>query len=461
MLERRGHCLRFDRLQFRQILGMSSADGTVDSKARFFVQLALITSSGLLFSCVVHFFAYPSLGYAQYPYSTFLGLEHLIFSDFYETCHRATHDDPYSIWTLYFPSALQFFSAFCRFSPKILSLDDLLAILILVNFGFFSLISARLLKVGPRSLGYWLLFYITSYPFLYAVNRGNIELLIVILVAGFVFFERTGRSTGAVALISLAASFKGIPGIFAAEYLGRRRYAAFGATLALIVVFSVLGVLQLPGDMIGHLAGLIRQHQKFDIVWAQGLDGLVRSASFYGMVKTVLLLTGAALPTANVIASILWVALLMLLGFQLWTMIQGWRPATAASRFMVMALIFLFFPRVSNDYKVMILSLFPLLFTNDEWRFFDSQANVIVFGLIFVPKNFIVLASDSLTRFDANLHATYADVTLGAIVTPLLICTLAVSFYNFGNRAAAMRRLSAHETYSGGAGGIFQSRKRS
>lgn len=440
---------------------MSSADGVVDRKARFFVQLALITSSGLLFSCIVHFVAYPLLGYTQYPYSTFLGLEHLIFSDFYETCHRATHDDPYSIWTLYFPSALRFFAPFCRFTPQTLSLDDLLAVLVLINLAFFALISASLLKVGPRPMTYWLLFYITSYPFLYAVNRGNIELLIVILVAGFVFFECNGRSTGAVALISLAASFKGIPGIFAAEYLCRRKYAVFGATLALIGGFSVLGVLQLPGDMFGHLAGLLRQHQQFDIVWAQGLDGLVRSASFYGMAKTLLLLTGVALPTANVIASIVWGALLMLLGFHLWVMIHGRRPVTAASRFMAMALIFLFFPRVSNDYKVMILSIFPLLLTNDEWRFFGSRANTIVFGLIFVPKNFIVLASDSLTRFDANLHATYADVTLGAIATPLLICTLAVSFFKFGNRAAATRRFSAAETYSGGARGISQSRKRS
>lgn len=438
---------------------MNGVDEVVESKAQFFVLLALITSAGLLFSCVVHFIAYPLLGYTQYPYSTFLGLEHLIFSDFYETCHRSTHSDPYSIWTLYFPSALGFFAPFCSFTPRTLSLDDLLAILVLVNLIFFTLISARLLKVGSRSLAYWLLFYVTSYPFLYAVNRGNVELLIVTFIGGFVFLERTGRSKSAVALISLAASFKGIPGIFAAEYLCRQKYAVFVGVLVLIAALSVVGVLQLPGSMSGHLAGLLRQHRQFDIVWAQGLDGLVRSASFYGMAKTLLLLAGVNLASANVISSILWAALLMVLGFQLWAMIHGRRPATAASRFMIMALIFLFFPRVSNDYKVMVLSLFPLLLTDDEWRFFGRPANTIVFGLIFVPKNFIVFNFDSLTRFDANLQSTYADVTLGSIVTPLLICALAVSFFFFQNKLGNAGGVSAGEMCSGGAEHKFRLRK--
>lgn len=414
-----------------------------ECRARFFVLLALITSTGLLFSCIAHFVAYPLLGYTRYPYSTFLGLESLIFSDFYETCHRSTHNDPYSIWTLYFPSALWLFAPICRFTPQTLSLDDVLAILVLFNLAIFTLVSARLLKVGRRSLAYWLLFYITSYPFLYAVNRGNIELLVLALIAGFVFLERTGRSAGAVALISLAASFKGIPGIFAAEYLCRQRYAVFGGVLLLIALLSVFGALQLPGSTSGHVAGLLRQHQQFDIVWAQGLDGLVRSASFYGMVKTLLLLAGVALTTANVISSVLWAALLMVLGFQLWLIVRGRWHASAAARYMVMALIFLFFPRVSNDYKVMVLSLFPLLLSDDEWRFFARPANAIVFGLIFVPKNFIVLAFDSLTRFDANLQATYADVTLGSIVTPLLICTLAVSFFTFQHRTGSEAQVSS------------------
>jgi hypothetical protein len=169
---------------------------SAQTKAKFVRTVAVIVLGGLLFSCIVHFYIYPGIGMDKYPYSTFLGLVKLIYSDGLETYHRARYSDPYSIWTIYFPAALMFLQPFCKLAWLTGELESLLIIMVLVNLACVLAVSTRSFGRAPGDLIFWMLFYAASYPFLYAVNRTNIELFVFTLVAAYYALDRSGRQTG-------------------------------------------------------------------------------------------------------------------------------------------------------------------------------------------------------------------------------------------------------------------------
>lgn len=430
---------------------------SAQTKAGFVRTVAVIVLGGLLFSYIVHFYLYPAIGLDKYPYSTFLGLESLIYSDGIETCHRSRHEDPYSIWTIYFPGALMFLNPFCQLAWRTGELESLFIMMVLANLACVLAVSARTFDQARSDLIFWMLFYAASYPFLYAVNRANVELLVFTLVVAYYGLDRSGRQTGAILVIALAAAFKGVPGIFAVDLLLRRRKLGFFVAMCLIALMTCLGFWRLPGDWTRHAAGLLTQLGRFDVIYAQGLDGLVRSASFYGLVKAMALLVGVGNSGANTVASVLWLGMVVLLFALLGLSYRGRLPASTATNFMLLAMIFMFATRVSIDYKLLVFTLFPLLLDEKEWLFFASRCNTILYALIFVPKNFVIFSQESLTRVDANLKMTLSDVTIGAIMTPLMILALALSFLRFKQTQTRLTRYRAAEMCSDDAAHRFRS----
>jgi len=183
-----------------------------------------------------------------YPYTTFLFIPQVRFSDFTDALFISglsnPYDDPYAFYLPFTWLCLRPLAAL----PTWLSLLSLL----FITLSGLVLLLARCLQPllpSPRQrvcFAFALVGF--SYPVLICVDRGNIEILLALLVAGALYcFSRNRYGTGMLWLLP-AICLKLYPVIFLALLARQRRMLAVTVCLAAcaILTFLSLNTLALP-----------------------------------------------------------------------------------------------------------------------------------------------------------------------------------------------------------------------
>ena len=286
----------------------------------------------------------------------------------------------------------------------------------------FSLVFIRRLHFEGLSWRTSILFVtataVLSYPLLFLLQRGNIEILIwcVCTVGIWCFFK--GQFTVAAVLIGLAASLKLYPIVFLGLFLPSRKYRQFVIGIAFMALVTVLSLYAI-GPTIGAAAKWDSiQIQAFSKYYAARLWALGYDHSFFGLIKLVTLpwrpnLTPWIRPYTAAVAAIS-IALYF---------VRIWR-IPIANQILALSILSVTLAPVSYDYTLLnlypafgIIALLSVRAKKREIVIPHIGTLMILFALVFTPESYIVFYG---VRFGAQFRCICLILMLYfALKTPI------------------------------------------
>lgn len=275
---------------------------------------------------------------------------------------------------------------------------------------------------GLRGLGERLvvsLTFVLSYPVVFAVDRGNLEILTYVLVAAFALCWSSGRRGFAAVALSGAIAMKATPVIFLAFLLPRRHWKHLTICLLLVLLETLAGLLILRPAMLTSLSSMLDNLSAYNDKYAVGDAGFAFGHSLFGGAKGFVTLilgdeqrrtfSAAAFPIFVVIAIFAHASALV---YVLRRRPDFWRGLT------VLTCVSLLFMPVSADYRLLLLLAPCALFLNDRALIRNDRLIAVLFGLAFVPKGFNFLVWES---------SSTVPMTLSTVLSPIVILALLIT----------------------------------
>lgn len=393
------------------------------------LQLALrIMLVGLVASLAFHFYQGAVLA-RDYPYNTFLFRPEIRFTDFYDVLRSTQNWDPYSTWSLYFPFTYVVFRPL-ELIPWVVPLVFFFAGSLIGLWKWVVSLLRRALPAESKTPVAALLLIGMAYPILLCLDRGNIELGLFALVAGFLTFARKRRYWTSLAFMVPAMCIKLYPAVLLALYLrrGKLKYAAVaGAACAIITMLSLTAFQHEWRD---DLARWQQQLALFRGRYLIGNGSMGGSANLWNPVKLALFstvdldATGAerqaiirdlkltlerALPVYSLCMALLAIAVTWHVSV---VEKEFWRKVALLLLFMVLA------PPGGADYKMVYLVgvLTGMIVLSTRRR--SDLAIVALLALVLIPKKYVFFPG-------IGTDSGAEDVALSVLINPALMLAAA------------------------------------
>ena len=315
------------------------------------------------------FFGHRQYGYFMYP----APLVH-VFRLF---LHPAHHARTYFIYTLLSSSAL-LAAAFAQTLRK---------------HGLATLQSVLL--VGSVGL--------LSYPFLYLIQRWNIEFLIWIVSTLGVWSFFTGRPTRSALWLGVAASLKLYPFIFLGLFLPRKKYLQFLLGIVTAVFITVVSLYAIGPSIAAAFRWDNEQIQAFSKYYVGALWALGYDHSFFGLVKAFTLhwhpdLFAWAHPYTLIMA----ISCVVLYFTRIW-----WMPLP--NQILALSVLSVTIAPVSYDYTLLnlypafaVLTILALQAQRRGTTVPGLNAYMVLFAFIFTPESYVIYHA---VRYGAQVRA--------------------------------------------------------
>lgn len=239
-----------------------------------------------------------------------------------------------------------------------------------------------------------------SYPVLFAIDRGNLDLWIAGFCTLFVATQNTRFALAGWAALALAIAAKGYPAAFLLLLVARREFRSMASCVAGVCAVSWIGLETFHGNLAENLAGLRVNLDLFYERYVLGDASLFGSSDPYNAARFAVWLLDPMRPVEAVSAEVLTVfapisALYLIISvyFVLAVAAAPWR------RVMATCLIAVLFPSVANDYKLccLIPGVLALLMSRVSGR-----REVIAFWLlilIMIPKSYWFIRGHPISMF--------------------------------------------------------------
>lgn len=350
-----------------------------------------------------------------YPYDTFLLNPANRFGDFFEMV-RLTRE-----WNPYLGEARSAYPPFANLFMGVWSMLpgswSLVAFNVIAGIGFFALIRALAKPASIMAIsGLFLALYVSSYPVLFCIDRGNSEIYVGLLVGVFLLFYDSANREGrwvAVTALALAISLKIVPVVFCFLYFKDRRWRELGGVFwtALLVSLGSLFVFQGAPALnakafIESISGA-QNVASSDLLYAGFSVSLFNALRLLGMWSHHRELVAAATDYYVAIVGFIILIVTVRLWFGKFVM---WESAVC------MAALGCLLPSISGDYKLCVL-LTAALFVILDGAATRRGYRIVVLALIAfacAPKNWIILLPGEIR----------GDIGLGSILTPFALCGL-------------------------------------
>jgi hypothetical protein len=207
--------------------------------------VSFIVLAGFVLAVFFHYYlgVYKGL---PYPRNTFLIDPTDARMDFYNTFHVFRAGTPYANPHIaYFPFAgVPFY--LLNFLPARLVLMLMLAGFVATVVGL--LYSALKFLPGYERVTATAILSFLSYPFLFSIDRANIECLLFALLCLFFVAYRRDYLKISVVFLACATAMKLYPGVFVVLFLARKQYKAALGVIALTSLLTVAGAAVFPGE---------------------------------------------------------------------------------------------------------------------------------------------------------------------------------------------------------------------
>ncbi|MDA8034537.1 MAG: glycosyltransferase 87 family protein [Actinomycetota bacterium] len=252
-----------------------------------------------------------------------------------------------------------------------------------------------------------------TYPVSFALDRANVDLLVLLVLALALAGLDAGRDRLTAALVGLAAAAKVFPGLYAVVLLGRSRgWRRLLLAVGVAVAATLVAFLVLPGSLAGNIDGLRRGLHSVQAVYDNGVQSALDSSTLSSFAQAVgFAVAGAGgaqavagwtgrLATPAVVAGAVWLV------WYLWRRErEPWRAVTLVT----VAVVLL--PQVSYAYDLVYLFLPLALFVRDAPPGRSQRQVAALFGLLLAPKAYLYLGNtfiDSSVLLEAPLLVALA-----------------------------------------------------
>lgn len=253
-----------------------------------------------------------------------------------------------------------------------------------------------------------------SYPMIFSIDRGNLELYVFILITVFAWLansESPFRRKIAIASLSVAVALKIYPLVFIFIYLKQRRWNAALGVVLFAAAFTLGCYLLLDGTLAANISANMANirdvaHKTSDhINWGTRYSSSLFSLIFLSL-KAVFHSESAALWFQLHFSPILWLFTTTVAGLLAVRRLSFARLLAAVCCLAVLA------TPESPDYKLLLLfpAAIAIIAEGGGTRIFNLLF-VALMGLLLVPKNWVFV---------------FAEVSYGSIFNPLLVLALLV-----------------------------------
>jgi hypothetical protein len=355
----------------------------------------------------------------DWPWNTFLFLPGDRFNDWHNSVAQAASLNPYyhtdRALAAYFPVAYVLFKVGVSHSAAIsISIYFIISISLLILTVVFArmLIRPSYFDFNVHSLKDVVLLVaacLISYPVLFALDRGNIDLWIALLSTVFVVTQRSRFELLGLLCLSLAISLKGYPAAFLILLVSERKYLSAIFCTFLSLLLSGITLYFMWDGFDRNFNGFLNNLNSYYRVYVIGGASLFASSDPYNAMRLIYfefvspwykLLSPNFMPLSPEIvsASILRIYSLLSMFFVVMAAFfvlaipsARWKKVTA------ICLIAILFPNVANDYKLCILfpGLYLLLSENINSR--TEKVSFFLFCLLLIPKSYLFINGKSIS----------------------------------------------------------------
>ena len=242
-----------------------------------------------------------------------------------------------------------------------------------------------------QRITYLFILLVFSYPVVFVLERGNLEMLVFVVMAGFLYAYYAKNSAWCVVLLAIAISLKIFPAVFLVLLIADRRYRwtlytvlysgllTFGSVvlLALRHGFGLLGQAHMSINALREINRLCVTEFR-GLPYGHSLWGLLVSfAGFLGLDQRAFVAHAASVYTI-----VVGVAFAALAVFVIRIVKLPWQ------RVALLTLAGLVLPTVSADYRLLYIYLPLAMLLNAPVRTRVDMACVALFGCLLVPMDY-------------------------------------------------------------------------
>lgn len=391
------------------------------------VAIACIILIGFLASTLFHYYE----GYVlqkPYPYTTFLFLPSDRFADYFVLPLVNSNLNPYFnpiIPSAQYPLVNVFGYLFSLLPPK----ASFLLFMTLISAAYIYLSYLILWgwgKLPRRLLPLIIPILVLTYPFLFTLDRGNIEILLFVFLLFFLLFFIQKKYVLSAIFLSFAIALKVYPAVFLVLYVPEKKYRALVLSIGVTALLTLGSLALFSGGFLANVQFLIHasNFSNGNLVFFLGSANMVqRGVSLFTFFKILFLETGwiAHINMPHFLSAYIKVAALSFVPLAAYIV---WVEKTLWRRVALLVFAMLLLPHVSADYKLihLYLPLFLFILADEHSRL--DYLYLLIFGLLMIPKDyyyFPTTLSDSLT------HDISISVMINIVLMVLMSALIVVS----------------------------------
>ena len=372
--------------------------------------ISLIIIAGFSFAVFYHYILGTYLG-LTYPYDTFLFRPSDKFMDFFNMLVSPYRDGKFH--NVQFPFGQRLAQSFTIFPPNIG-----LTVFFTIFFSFFLYVNYSNLKISikEQTIKNVFVFSFLTYPFLFVVDRANIEIFVFIFLYLFIYFYRKQQTLISIVFLACAISMKIFPGVFVILLLSDRKYKEAVYACFLVLLISVIGYFSYDGNMVENIRAHMITLNFYSMAYSIGNEGLYFGNSLWGPVK--LMIIGSGIKCSPALATKVYSISVMIL-FAFISVYIIFKEKIFWKKIALLVFSMNLFPFVSGDYKLIHIFLPLFLFINNENKDRFDWLYAVLFGLLLIPKAYV--------HYRLN-----PEITSSIIISPLLMAFFAIVIMSQG-----------------------------
>jgi hypothetical protein len=364
----------------------------------------IVVAAGTLSAVLYHFVLMRMLLHYDYPYNTFLFIPKDRFADFYNQFKLSANRDPFVTdgetvaWErAYFPFT---YLLMWSLSPLHRKLSHII-ISIAFIYSFIGMMHWYCTKeskypVHPENVATMknliTAVVLLSYPMIFLLDRGNLEMLAAIPTILAVFLigrdnDAQGRFPTSGVLLGIATALKLFPAVFSLLLLKKRRYWEFVLVFVLAIALNIISVclfrspieLTLKGVFAGERYWLDTYVLSSSAVMG---SGMAYSSGFFNLIKCFLINHDL-----SVVTRFYSIAAVLLMCFVAWLVVSGRTTYLLAVYLLTCAMIIL--PHMSGDYRLIYVFIPLMYLVTFEKRYGQVEwAMFVAILFVLVPKHY-------------------------------------------------------------------------
>jgi len=317
---------------------------------------------------------------------------------------------------------------------------SLLTVLALAWFCFTYLKADKLWERLTRTF----VFTLMTYPVLFALDRANVESLMLVLLLFFIYFFQRRRFLISSVFLALAITTKLYPLFLLVLYVPEKKYREIGIAVGLSVVLTLACLMCFKGSFLANLRFLLAGENlrtasalAGDLhAFLENNDIVQRGVTLFMVIKVLLIETGtiAGLDMPRLLSIYFATAVaaaILVAGYVAFIERELWKRAAL----LVIAMLLL--PQLSAEYKMIHLLIPLFLFVNSTEQSRADTIYALLFGLLLIPKDYYVFPG---IISDAGVH----DISISVFLNPAIMLLMSSMIIVSGLRSWREARRQRH-----------------